>query len=65
MSAPLASRNLAKHGMRLGAYDGANRRRFVLFTRHDAQIGDERRREFDTKKERDRFALSLLEGKSR
>ena len=48
---PLSSRNLARHGMRRSAYDGANRRRFVLSeTRGD---GNELRSEFDTKGERD------------
>lgn len=54
----LASRNLAKHGMRRGAYDGANRRRFVLFV--SAGDGNEWRSEFDTKRERDDYALKLL-----
>lgn len=54
----LSSRNLAKYDMRRGAYDGANKRRFVLFVPgHD---GNEWRYEFDTKKERDDIARIKL-----
>lgn len=55
---PLSARNLKKHGMRRGAYDGANRRRFVLFV--DNRDGTESRHEFDSKSERDQFALQQL-----
>lgn len=50
----LEARNLRKYGMRRGAYDGANKRRFVLFIK--LPNGNERRSEFDTKKERDEYA---------
>lgn len=58
MKDELSSRNLAKHGLRRGAYDGANKRRFVLFVK--LPNGNERRSEFDTKKERDNAARNKL-----
>lgn len=54
----LSSRNLAKYGLRRGAYDGGNGRRFVLFAKLPS--GNERRHEFDTKKERDAYARNKL-----
>lgn len=54
----LSSRNLAKFGLRRGAYDGANKRRFVLFER--LGNGNEQRSEFDTKKARDTKALQRI-----
>lgn len=56
------SRELKRYGMAQGAYNGANRRRFVLFTSHDASTGNVTRREFDTKRERDAFARKAIEG---
>lgn len=53
----LTARNLSRYGMRRGAYDGANRRRFVLFTNDGASVW---RREFDTKRERDAAALAAI-----
>lgn len=58
MNDPLSARNLRKYGLRRGAYDGANRRRFVLF--EDLRNGNERRHEFDSKRERDEKALRLI-----
>lgn len=52
------ARQLAKYGMRRGAYDGANRRRFVLFQDNGE---NEIRREFDTKRERDEFAQMIMD----
>lgn len=54
----LSARTLEKHGLRRGAYDGANKRRFCLFER----IGDgyEVRREYDSKKARDEAAIRFL-----
>jgi hypothetical protein len=60
MTEPLSSRNLARHGMRRGAYDGDRRRRFVLF-HPAADPQNVSRSEFDTKRERDEFALKLLD----
>lgn len=60
----LSKRNLAKHGMERGAYDGAQKRRFVLFSRHDATPGNVTRREFDTKRERDQYALAVLSARA-
>jgi hypothetical protein len=62
----LSVRNLRKHGMERGAYNGANKRRFVLFV--DEQGGGDpsrlrRRHEFDTKRERDAYARTLLRAK--
>ena len=54
----LSARNLAKHGMRRGAYDGATKRRFVLFASNGD--GTETRSEFDTKRERDDYARRKL-----
>lgn len=54
----LSARNLAKYGLRRSAYDGANSRRFVLF--ESCGNGNERRREFITKQERDDFARRRL-----
>lgn len=60
---PLSARRLSRYGMRRGAYDGANRRRFVLFyPSEDSQ--NLSRREFDSKKERDEFAIAMLEKRS-
>jgi hypothetical protein len=59
MREPLASRNLAKYGMRRGAYDGANRRRFVLFVA-DSEHRTEWCHEFNTKRERDNYAMRKL-----
>jgi hypothetical protein len=58
---PLGSRNLARYGLRRGAYDGGMRRRFVLF-RSGVSDGErvEWRSEFDTKRERDDNATHLL-----
>lgn len=53
-------REMKRQGFRFGAYDGATCRRFVLFTRHDASSGNEKRREFDTKGERDTAAINIL-----
>ena len=53
----LSSRNLAKYGMRRGAYNGAYKRRFVLFIR---QGENDQRHEFDTKGARDDFARAEL-----
>lgn len=58
MTEPLSARNLARYGLRRGAYDGANRRRFVLFEADGK--GNEIRREFDTKGERDTVAMTRL-----
>lgn len=57
-SEPLGSKSLARFGMRRGVYDGANKRRFVLS--EIAPNGLTLRREFDTKGERDAFALERL-----
>lgn len=54
---PLSARNLAKYGLRRGAYHGARGRRFVLFVREGRS---EWRHEFETKRERDNFALRKL-----
>ena len=61
MSDELSARNLARHGLRRGAYDGANKRRFVLF--ESIGNGNERRQEFDRKCERDAAALARLRAK--
>jgi hypothetical protein len=61
MFEPLSSRNLARHGMRRGAYDGGIGRRFCLFEKaehHGERV--EIRREFSTKRERDTAALRRL-----
>jgi hypothetical protein len=58
MTEELSARNLAKYGLRRGAYDGANKRRFVLFT--SVVMGVETRSEFDTKRERDVAALTAV-----
>jgi hypothetical protein len=55
---PLSARNLARYGLRRGAYDGANRRRFVLF--ESLGDGNESRSEFDTKRARDARAMERL-----
>lgn len=55
----LSARRLAKLGLRRGAYDGANRRRFCLF--EDLRNGLELRSEFDTKRERDAACLAAVE----
>jgi hypothetical protein len=54
----LSARYLAKHGMQRGAYDGSRSRRFVLFVTDNATTW---RHEFDTKRERDAYALAQLE----
>lgn len=54
----LSARNLARYGLRRGAYDGANKRRFVLF--QAIGMGVELRHEYDTKRERDDAALRLM-----
>ena len=54
---PLSARNLARFGMRRGAYNGANGRRFVLYYKDDKR---EWAVEYDTKRERDNKALELL-----
>lgn len=56
----LSAKRLARHGMRRGAYDGANGRRFVLFHPSD-DPQNVLRSEFDTKRERDTFALALVD----
>lgn len=58
---PLSARNLKKYGLRRGAYDGSNSRRFVLF--QNLGNGNESRREFTTKRERDEAALLALKAK--
>lgn len=63
----MTNRELAKYGMRQGAYDGANARRFVLFTTHDAAPGCETRTEFNKRRDRDNFArrtITKLENRS-
>lgn len=57
----LSARSLRKYGMRRGAYDGARKRRFVLFV-EDGSI--ERRTEYDTKGERDAAALRMVRAAS-
>jgi len=52
-------REMRRAGFRFGAYDGAYRRRFVLFTEHDAKPDHVNRREFDTRRERDEAALRI------
>ena len=47
----LSARNLAKWGLRRGAYDGSNSRRFVYF--ESLGNGNERRHEYTSKRERD------------
>lgn len=57
----LSARHLARSGLRKGAYNGGNGRRFCLFEtaiREDAAV--ELRREFSTKRERDAKAFELL-----
>lgn len=61
-SDPLAARNLARYGLRRGAYDGSNRRRFTLY--EDGENNGEAvtwTREYDTKRERDAAALARLD----
>jgi hypothetical protein len=58
----LSARNLAKHGLRRGAYDGGTRRRFVTFA--TAGNGNEWRTEFNTKRERDEHVGRLLQERS-
>ncbi len=54
----LSARNLRKYNLRFAAYNGANKRRFVLFE----LVGtNELRREFDTKAARAEMALRRLE----
>jgi len=65
MQDQLSARNLAKYGLRRGAYDGANRRRFVLFCASRFGTGIEERREYDTKRERDAAAIAELESRKR
>jgi len=55
----LEVRNLRKYGLRRGAYDGARKRRFVLF--ESLHNGNELRREFDTARERDAKCRERLE----
>lgn len=52
------SRLLKKHDMSLGAYNGANKRRFVLFEKENDEIT--RRLEFDTVRERKSYVLATL-----
>lgn len=59
---PLVARYLKRFNMRRGAYDGGNGRRFVLFTKGDRNEIHEWRREFDTKRQRDQFAIGWLTG---
>lgn len=54
----LSARNLARYGLRRGVYDGANRRRFVLF--ESAGMGVEVRHEYDSKRERDQAATTKI-----
>lgn len=54
----LEARKIKRYGMRRGAYDGANKRRFVLFV--SSGHGLERRYEFDTKSARDDYARKVL-----
>lgn len=64
----LSARNLAKYGLRRGAYDGATERRFVLFeSGTDPATGKavEWRMEFNTKRERDEAARAKLDTKRR
>lgn len=56
----LSARNLARYGLRRGAYDGANRRRFCLFCASLFGTGIEERREYDSKAERDAAAVVEL-----
>lgn len=61
MDEPLSSRNLARYGLRRGAYNGGNGRRFVLFqeaVRHGERV--EVRWEYDSKAERDARAMQLI-----
>lgn len=55
----LSATILKRHGLERGAYDGARRRRFVLF--QDTGNGTVSRREFDTKRERDDAALKIID----
>lgn len=48
----MTNRDLKGYGLSVGAYDGAHKRRFVLFE-DDPTSGNVWRREFDTKRERD------------
>ena len=59
MTGDLSARNLAKWGLRRGAYDGANSRRFVLF--ESTGKGTEWRREYTSKRERDAACAKRLE----
>jgi hypothetical protein len=52
------SRLLKKHDMSLSAYNGANKRRFVLFEKENDGIT--RRLEFDTARERKSYVLATL-----
>lgn len=61
MMEPLNARRLARHGMRRGAYDGANSRRFCLFSSNGD--GTESRQEWTSKSERDAAALQMLRDK--
>lgn len=54
----LEARKIKRYGLRRGAYDGANKRRFVLFV--SAGEGLEMRHEFDTKAARDDYARTVL-----
>jgi hypothetical protein len=59
----LSARNLERFGLRRGAYNGSNSRRFVLFeAARSTATGEavEIRREFTSKRERDAKALELL-----
>lgn len=64
MLEPLSAHRLARYGMRRSVYDGAARRRFVLFHPSD-NPQNELRSEFDTKKERDDFTLRLISESSK
>jgi len=54
----LNARYIRRYGLRRGSYNGANKRRFVLFA--DTGNGTEMRYEFNTRRERDIKALGML-----
>lgn len=58
---PLSARNLAHYGLRRGAYDGGNGRRFVCFEKGTSN-GEavEWRAEFGTKTDRDNYITTRL-----
>lgn len=55
----MPNREAKRHGLQLGAYDGARKRRFVVFHPSPSN-GSVYRSEFDTKRERDIFAERLI-----